>query len=311
MSTLPLRPLSGQLQKVAREQLFEDPANIQENLNAFREWIKKSPHLKSRNDDQFLVSFLRGCKYSLERAKQKLDMYYTLRTHIPELFADRDPTSEKNQTVIKLGAALPLPITDSPDSPRLMLMRPGAFDATKFTMQDVMKISTMVMDISMQEDDNMTVAGQIGIVDLANVTLAHLIQMQPAFIKKMTMMWQDGLPIRQKGVHYINTPKSFEQVFNIIKSFMNEKMRSRVYVHSSLDSLYKVVPRRLMPSEYEGEAGSLQSLVEKWEKKLHSYRDYFVEDIKFGVDEKKRPGRPKNPDSLFGIDGTFRQLQFD
>lgn len=67
-----------------------------------------------------------------------------------------------------------------------------------------------------------------------------------------------------------------------------------------------------MPTEYEGEAGSLESLTEQWEKKILSYRDYFIEeDIKYGVDEKKRIGRPKNPDSLFGTDGSFRQLQFD
>jgi hypothetical protein len=53
-------------------------------------------------------------------------------------------------------------------------------------------------------------------------------------------------------------------------------------------------------------------LTEVWEKKIHSYRDYFIEEAeKYGVDEKKRVGSPKNPDSLFGTDGTFRQLQFD
>lgn len=66
-----------------------------------------------------------------------------------------------------------------------------------------------------------------------------------------------------------------------------------------------------MPTEYEGEAGSLQSLTDEWEKKIISYRDYLLEEESLGVDEKKRPGRPKNPDSLFGIDGTFRQLQVD
>lgn len=66
-----------------------------------------------------------------------------------------------------------------------------------------------------------------------------------------------------------------------------------------------------MPSDYEGEAGSLQSLTEEWEKKLLSYRDYFLEEANYGVDEKKRIGRPKNPDSLFGSDGTFRQLTVD
>ena len=64
-------------------------------------------------------------------------------------------------------------------------------------------------------------------------------------------------------------------------------------------------------SEYGGEAGSLQSLIDEGEKFLLSYRDYFVEDDKYGVDEKKRIGKPQNSESLFGIDGTFRQLRID
>lgn len=66
-----------------------------------------------------------------------------------------------------------------------------------------------------------------------------------------------------------------------------------------------------MPSDYGGESESIASLTEKWEKKILSYRDRLLEEDQYGVDEKKRPGRPKNPDMLFGIDGTFRQLQFD
>lgn len=65
-----------------------------------------------------------------------------------------------------------------------------------------------------------------------------------------------------------------------------------------------------MPLEYDGEAGSIQSLLDEWEKKLLSYRDYFLDDSrKYGVDEKKRIGAAKNP--LLGIDGTFKKLQFD
>lgn len=67
----------------------------------------------------------------------------------------------------------------------------------------------------------------------------------------------------------------------------------------------------MMPTEYEGSAGSIQSLTDEWEKKILAYRDYFLEEENYGVDEKKRIGRPKNPESLFGMDGTFRQLQFD
>lgn len=96
-----IRPLTPELQKKAIEELNEDPARIEKDVEAFREWIKKSPHIKGRTDDQFLVTFLRGCKYSLERAKQKYDLFYTLKTHMPKVFKDRDPTSEKNQKILR------------------------------------------------------------------------------------------------------------------------------------------------------------------------------------------------------------------
>ena len=229
MSTsLAIRPLNSQLQVIAKEQLNEEPDKIQENLNAFKEWIRKSPHLKARTDDQFLVGFLRGCKYSLERAKQKFDLFYTLRTHMPEIMVNRDPMIAKNLEIMRCGVGLPMLETETPGSPRLLLFRMGAYDAQKFTIQEVMKVTSTMMDIMMIEDDNYMIAGQVGVVDLSGVTIHHFMQMQPAFMKKMTMLSQDATPVRQKGIHYINAPASFEQIYNLFKTFMNEKMRSRV-----------------------------------------------------------------------------------
>lgn len=78
-----------------------------------------------------------------------------------------------------------------------------------------------------------------------------------------------------------------------------------------MEALYKVVPRKLLPAEYGGEAGSIQDLINNMEKQLVAKRDFFIEDEKYGVDEKKRVGKPKNADNLFGLDGSFRQLAID
>jgi hypothetical protein len=98
-----IRELSPELQLVAKEELHEDPAQMPQMLEQFREWIKKSSHLNSRLDDQFLILFLRGCKYSLERAKQKLDMFYTVRTHAPELVGKRDGLDDRTLEILRLG----------------------------------------------------------------------------------------------------------------------------------------------------------------------------------------------------------------
>lgn len=100
---LNIRQLSPELQKKAIEELNEDPHRIPADLEALREWIRKTPHLTSRLDDQFLLSFLRGCKYSLERTKEKLDAFYTVRAHIGEMMMDRDPIKEQVREIIQSG----------------------------------------------------------------------------------------------------------------------------------------------------------------------------------------------------------------
>jgi len=54
-------------------------------------------------DSQFLITFLRGCKFSLERTKAKMDMYYTLRTALPEFYLNRDPMLPEIQAILKAG----------------------------------------------------------------------------------------------------------------------------------------------------------------------------------------------------------------
>lgn len=224
-----IRPLDPALQKKAIEELNEEPERIEKDLEAFREWIKKSPHIKSRDhDDQFLVNFLRGCKYSLEKAKQKFDLFHTLKTHVPELTRNRDPMSDKVLSAIRLGVGIPLPNLESPDGPRYFLIRTGCYDPSKYNIEDIIKTSIMLGEIMMRDDDNFAVAGQIGILDFTGCSLSHFLQFNPTFIKKMTMLQQDAMPVRQKASHFINMPSIALAVFNIFQSFTNEKNKKRV-----------------------------------------------------------------------------------
>lgn len=78
-----------------------------------------------------------------------------------------------------------------------------------------------------------------------------------------------------------------------------------------MEALYKTVPKHLLPSEYGGDAGPIQAIIDDLEKRVLAFNNYYVEDEKFGVDEKKRVGKPKNSESLFGIEGSFRKLTID
>lgn len=115
-----VRKLTPDLQKIAIKELNENPNRIQEDVNHLRKWLSKQPHIKARTgklqnfcvlwridgvvlDDQWLLGFLRGSKFSLEKAKEKLDMFYTMRTVVPEILKNRDPFRPELQNLLKLG----------------------------------------------------------------------------------------------------------------------------------------------------------------------------------------------------------------
>lgn len=98
-----IKPLTEHLQKVAIKELAEVPSRIPEDLQALKTWIKQQPHLRARMDDQFLIQFLRGCKYSLERAKEKLDLYFTLKSKYPQMFAPTDVDDPNFRLMHNLG----------------------------------------------------------------------------------------------------------------------------------------------------------------------------------------------------------------
>lgn len=135
-----IRTLSQSLQRKVVQEMNEVPANIDRDLDELRRWIHHIPHLRARLDDQFLITFLRSSKYNIERAMRKVEMFYTCRTSLPELMMNRDPLDPSILEIIRLGIGLPLPLTDRPDSPRVILIRPGAYDATRYRMIDIMKV---------------------------------------------------------------------------------------------------------------------------------------------------------------------------
>jgi hypothetical protein len=66
-----------------------------------------------------------------------------------------------------------------------------------------------------------------------------------------------------------------------------------------------------LPTEYGGQAGTIPDILKKLETRLVEDRDYFLQESSYGTDEKKRKGKPKNTESLFGFEGSFRKLELD
>ncbi|CAD0196268.1 unnamed protein product [Chrysodeixis includens] len=306
-----VRPLPPVLEEKARKELFEDPGRLASDLQHIKDWIAKQPHLRARTDDQWLLAFLRGCKFSLERTKEKLDLYYTLRTTAPEFFKTHytDPFFEE---MLSLGIFVILPKPPTPDAPIVSIVRLGKMDPNKYNMLDVFGVTSSLMKILLLDNDNAVVAGGQGIMDFEGASMSHFLQMTPSVMKKMVVMGQDASPFRMKGNHYLNTPPGFETIFNAVKGLLNEKNKNRLFVHNkNYDELYKHIPQESLPAEYGGKAGTIAEITDYWRGKVKEYSTWLDEDRQCGTEESKRPGKPRTAEDMFGVDGSFRQLEFD
>ncbi|XP_055903484.1 alpha-tocopherol transfer protein-like [Eupeodes corollae] len=305
-----VRPLTPELALKAREELHEVENRIADDIAALRTWIIKQPHLHARTDDQFLLSFLRGCKFSMEKAKQKVDYYYTIKTMSPEIFLNKQ-IDDRSMRLARHGHIIPLPTPLKPDGPRIHITRYANVNPKEFTILDLFKNQLRIFEIQMFEDDNCVIGGVLNVADLGNIPKGLILQFDPVLIKKLSVFADKAAPIRIKGMHLINVPKEAAALINIARSLMSKKIRERLIVHSSLESLYKYIPQDYLPEDYGGHNGSLQDAIDIWEKRLLRYREFFEEDVQYKANEKARIGSRMSPESLFGLEGSFRKLEVD
>ncbi|CAD7012619.1 unnamed protein product [Ceratitis capitata] len=312
MSSPKIRSVSADLQKSAIEELNEVPERIGADIEALRSWIKQQPHLRARDDDQFLLSFLRGCKFSLEKAKSKIDKYYTLRTKYPEFFGAFDADDASIRAVINAGLLLLLPKPVNEDGPRIILVRQGALPADKYTIEHFARASSYLQELLIRDDDYAMIRGIISIIDVENCTPAHVMQMTPSVMKKFSIHAEEAVPFRPKQQHFIHTPSGFETIFNVMRGLMTKKQQERISVHADkLDKFYEKVPLRYLPVEYGGDNGTIAEIISHTNKQLDENREYFKENKNYGTDESLRLGKPIDFDNLFGVEGSFRKLEVD
>lgn len=304
-----IRKLSDELQKVACDELNEVPERMQSDVDALRIWLSQATHIKARDDDQFLVTFLRGCKYSLEKAKKKIELYYVARTQTPEFFHNRDPSDSFMQEIINLGLIMPLPVDETKSVHRIILTRLGGYDYNKYDFLSVMKVTYLMADWCMINSDVTIITGHINVVDLKGCGLSLLSQITPTVIKKLSTLLEP-FPVRIKAIHLVNPPKGIDTAFKMFMSVCHEKLRSRVFMHENFEELSKVVDKRNLPAEYGGSNQSIPVIINNWRDVLLKNREWFIDDANYRV-ESLNGSSGSDKGTLFGAEGSFRSLNID
>ncbi|XP_075167518.1 uncharacterized protein LOC142239610 [Haematobia irritans] len=305
-----IKPLPEDLQKIAIEELNEVPSRIPDDLEALKTWIKQQPHLRARTGDQFLIQFLRGCKYSLERAKEKIDLYFTLKSKYPDMFSFTDVDDPKFIEYFNIGTFTLLPKPLNETGPRIMIMQIN-YTSQKHTLEKVYYASSPMFELSILNDPYAGIQGIVYLIDMRKSTLTHIMQATPNLCKKAVWYMEKSIPLRIRGIYFVCPPVFAAQFFKLILPMLSEKIRQRVHILPTIKDLTQHIPLEYLPKCMGGGNGDCLEHTKEYFKKLQEYREFFKENESFGTDEKLRPGKPLDLDGLLGVGGSFRKLTVD
>ncbi|XP_065368348.1 clavesin-2-like [Calliphora vicina] len=308
-----IKPLPVELQKVAETELGEKPNRIPSDLQALRTWIEQQPHLNARLEEQFLIQYLRGCKYSLEKSKQKIDLFFTLKSKFPDFFNATNVQESRFRKMYNYGLCGPLPRPLKDNEARILFIKfDGDVAKGLVDFDELYRVTNALHEIIIMDDPYACINGIIYIFDLNNITLNMAAKYTPTFLRKLVQFYEKSLPLRIKGIHFINAPSFIHSVLSIVLPMLTEKLRQRISVNGqNYESLYKIIPKQYLPCHLGGENGSMEEIFKDLDQKWLEYENYFKENANYGTNEQLRPGKPLDFDSMFGLGGSFRKLDVD
>ncbi|XP_049964366.1 alpha-tocopherol transfer protein-like [Schistocerca serialis cubense] len=307
------------LRRYSRERLVNalppscpSPAHLAEmsadEIQQLKEWVEQQPHLPPVPEEQ-LPLFLRTADGDLEKAKEGVDLYYTVRTHAPEAFSNRDPLMPEIDNVAALFHVAASPVLH-PDGYIVLFARLLPDTADRFVHADALKFYWMCEDLALREHPANT--GFLFVFDLSGMSLPHLARLNLVLLRQYLVYTQDALPSKVIGNHMVNVVPATETLINIMKPIMKKELSDKLFVHSKdMEEFYKHVPKSVLPKDYGGELDSLEVYHNETRQRLKEHREWFLSEQALRVDESRRPGRGLTATDVFGMEGSFRALSID
>lgn len=236
----------------AREQLGEIPELVKESLDKFRHLLEEDTELRIP-PDYVLLMFLRARKYRVDDAVRTLKNYFRTLKSLPEYFENFSPSAVDYRTIIKEHKLLMFSKGKDPLGRPVGLIRYGAWDTSKCSLNELVKCVFIGAECLLLEDETQ-IRGIVCVDDFEGLGVHHIIEMTPKFIRLIVALAQDTFPLRLKAFYIVNAPAVFEGVFKyFVKPFLSKKLKKRVHLlKGGLSELCGVIPSDLIPKKYGG-----------------------------------------------------------
>uniref|UniRef100_A0A8D8Q0M3 Retinaldehyde-binding protein 1 n=1 Tax=Cacopsylla melanoneura TaxID=428564 RepID=A0A8D8Q0M3_9HEMI len=268
-------------QETAERELRESEDNIKTGLKKLKDLIKSEDNFYvPLDEDVYLMSFLRSCKYYPESAFARMRSLFKFKARYPQYCANLLPQNERNVFESNMFTVIP---TRDQLGRRVLIAEAGEkWNTKEVSLTEIYKCLQMILEAAMVEPRTQ-IAGCAMIVDMKGLNGNHIWQFSPGFAKLVLDWQQDCLPVRLKAIHIVNQPYIFNMLFQLFRPFLREKLRTRIFFHgSNTEGLLKYFDAKCIPIKFGGHCtASLESGHELW-RLMCQYTDQFERKAKYG-----------------------------
>ncbi|XP_052897616.1 retinaldehyde-binding protein 1-like [Anopheles moucheti] len=269
-------------EKAAKE-LRETNDVMDASIRKLRELIQQEKQLRVPvEDESFMRRFLRPKKYYPDSTFDMMKAFYRMKAK--ENFISDHLTTSSVKNALEDRVVQILPKRDQ-HGRRILYMEMGAkWNCTKVPSLEVIRCTNMLMETVGQEPTTQ-LNGIVFVINFDKLSLSHIGQFPPKFVKTVVDHGQKNSPHRIKGIHIVNNARMFNIFFKIFKPFLGKKWSQRIFLHGvEFKSLHEHIDADCLPSflggtyelpvEYDGAVIGqlLDCYKEKFEKEeTHGY----------------------------------------
>ena len=209
-------------------------------------------HVFTRNDGTFLLRFLRAKKFDVDRAVRLYCNYYKFRHKYADILGDMHPRAVEH---VLQGGLLGVTNLRRKDGAVTIHLRPARWDPESTQFKDNFRTLLLLLDKLIEDEENQVHGFSIinNLVDVPFTTIFKLSQTDHMRRGLFMELIQDCFPGRFKGLHLVNQPWYISLVLAVIRPFMKQKTRERLFLHGSeYLTLYDHFEPELLPPSLGG-----------------------------------------------------------
>ncbi|KAJ3646782.1 hypothetical protein Zmor_024354 [Zophobas morio] len=282
--------------------------SFNEDVGKIREWMMKQPHFPEVMADKKIENFLILNKGSVERCKEKIENYYSVRTHLTEIFENINPKLPYMEYTLKAMYMVPLPKLTK-DNYRVFYHKiRDAHLAANFDYNYAVRLVVNIQELRLTED---VAYGDVFVIDGQNTPPSLVFKVKlTTLYNALVVIYKRVFSNRMKALYLINAPSSIEWILNVIKSVIKPKLFERIHVCENWNTVFEQIGEEILPRDCGGKEKSLEKLQDILRQEFKRRQEYFDQLDELRLNEELRPQKLKDGD-MFGFSGNFKKLEID